>query len=359
MSADRSPIERARTPPSSWYTDPGRHGYELTRLFARSWQYCGPASALAEPGAHENVRVAGHPVIITHDAEAGVRAWFSVCQHRGGPLTMRCGEAGPFFQCRYHGWTYNLDGSLRGTPQFERGAGFDPDDHSLHPVRCEVWEGMVFVCLNGRTPPLASFVDGVGALVAPLALGGKTYHRREVWPVECNWKVYVDNYLEAYHVPTVHPEYARTLDYRNYREEVHGWWSVQRTGFAGEPGYYGALGRATELFYFMLWPNTMLNLAAGRMQVNAVRPVAHDRCEVVFDYYYEDTGSEAALAAIEEDRKVSARIQGEDAEICARVQEGLASPAYDTGCYSTKRERALHAYHDLLRDWLAGDIQTP
>ena len=347
---DSVKLHAARTPPSAWYTDPRFHEFDRDRLLARTWQYCGPASALAEPGASVTAEVAGQPVVFVHDPAAGIRAFYAVCQHRGGPVGVRCGRE-TFFQCAYHGWTYNLDGSLRGTPQFERGPGFEPAVHGLKPVRHAEWGGLLFACLDADAPPLAQFVDGIDALVAQYAPAGNSFHVREHYAVECNWKVYVDNYLEAYHLPLVHPEYARTLDYGNYREEVHGWWSVQRTGFDGERGYYGALGDGGELFYFMLWPNLMLNVAAGRLQVNFVRPLAHDRCEVAFDYCYADVDSEAARDAIAEDLRVSARIQGEDAAICARVQQGLASPAYDSGCYSSKREQALFAYHQLLRQW--------
>ena len=343
-------LHETRTPPSAWYTDPRMHAFDRDRVLAKTWQYCGPATALADPGASLRVDVAGQPVVLVNDPAAGIRAFYAVCQHRGGPVGVRCGRE-TFFQCAYHGWTYNLDGSLRGTPQFDRDASFDPARHRLHPVRYAEWSGLSFVCLDDDAPPLATFVDGVEALIAPLKLGGPGFHVRETYVVECNWKVYVDNYLEAYHVPLVHPEYSKMLDYQNYREEVHGWWSVQRTGFGGDRGYYGALGDGGELFYFMLWPNLMLNVAAGRLQVNHVRPVAYDRCEVDFDYYYADTTSDAARAAIAEDAVVSARIQAEDADICRRVQQGLASPAYDTGCYSSRREQALHAYHQLLRGW--------
>jgi choline monooxygenase len=343
-------LEAARTPPARWYTDPAAYRFDVEQLLARTWQYCGPASALDAPGAWGEYEVAGRPLIAVNDPDAGLRAFYNVCRHRGGPLTVRCGRS-HFFPCRYHGWTYDLDGALRGTPQFIRGDAFDAGLHRLRPVRHAVWNGLLFVCLDDDAPPLDEYLDGVDALVAPLAVGGKRFHLREAYPVAANWKVYVDNYLEAYHVPLVHPEYAKTLDYANYREEVHGWWSVQRSGFGGDRGYYGALGGEAELFYFMLWPNTMLNLTAGRLQVNQVVPVAHDRCRVVFDYFYEDAESDAARAAIAEDRVVSARIQAEDAEICERVQKGLASPAYDSGCYSSKREQALYHYHQLLRDW--------
>lgn len=341
-------LTSARTPPSAWYTDARMHAFDRDRVLARTWQYCGPASALAEPGASLTVEVAGQPVLFVNDPAHGVRAFFAVCQHRGGPVSLRCGREA-FLQCAYHGWTYNLDGTLRGTPQFERGLAFDPARHSLHGVRHAVWGGMLFACLDPDAPPLDVFIDGIEALIAPVVLGDVAFHSREVYPVACNWKVYVDNYLEAYHVPLVHPEYSKMLDYANYREEIHGWWSVQRSGFDGDRGYYGALGQGAELFYFMLWPNLMLNVTAGRLQVNHVRPLAHDRCEVVFDYFYGGSGDLEAVIA--EDKRVTARIQAEDADICAQVQRGLASPAYDTGCYSSKREQALFAYHQLLRGW--------
>lgn len=339
----------ARTPPSAWYTHPALHDFDLVEVLARSWQYCGPASALAEPGSSLELEIAGRPVIVFHEPGGGLRAFYAVCQHRGGPVRLQCGQ-NTFLQCRYHGWTYHCDGRLMGTPQFERGPGFDETAHSLKPVRLAVWQDLLFVCLDPEAPELAEFVAGIDDLATPLAVGGKRFHARETYLVECNWKVYVDNYLEAYHVPLVHPEYAGTLDYANYTEEVHGWWSVQRSGFADGRGYYDALGEGDQLLYFMLWPNTMLNLAAGRLQVNQVRPLAHDRCEVVFDYFYAADDA----AAIAEDRRVSARIQAEDADICARVQRGLASPAYDRGCYSSKREQALHAYHALLAQAYAG-----
>lgn len=326
------------------------HDVDRDLVFGRSWQYVGPATELAQPGSAVSTQAAGYPVLVVNDPGYGLRAFYAVCRHRGGPVTLRCG-ANTFLQCRYHGWTYRLDGHLQGTPQFERGDDFDPADHRLVPLRVVVWNDLVFVCGDDDAPAFDSFVAGIDELVAPVTIGGKRHHVRETYAVDANWKVYVDNYLEAYHVPLVHPEYAATLDYANYREEVHGWWSVQRSGFAGDRGYYADLGSGGELFYFMLWPNTMLNVASGRLQVNHVRAVAPDRCEVIFDYFYSGDPDPAVVA---EDLRVSARIQQEDADICAQVQRGLASPAYDRGRYSAAREQALYAYHALLVRAYAG-----
>lgn len=340
----------ARTPPSAWYTHPAMHEVDRVGVLGRSWQYAGPAAEVAAPGSALNTEVAGHPVLVVNDPGHGLRAFYAVCRHRGGPVTLRCGQ-NAFLQCRYHGWTYRLDGGLLGTPQFERDADFDPDAHGLVPLRVATWNDLVFVCADGDAPGLDVFVSGIDELVSPMVIGGKRHHVRETYLVEANWKVYVDNYLEAYHVPLVHPEYAATLDYSGYREEVHGWWSVQRSGFAGERGYYADLGPDGELFYFMLWPNTMLNVAPGRLQVNHVRATAPDRCQIIFDYFYAGDPDPAVVA---EDLRVSARIQEEDADICAQVQHGLSSPAYDRGRYSVAREQALYAYHALLAEAYAG-----
>ena len=245
QAAAKSKIAFARTPPSAWYTDPAFHPFDRDRVLARTWQYCGPASALAEPGASVAVEGAGQPVVFARDPDAGIRAFYAVCQHRAGPVSVRCGRE-TFFQCAYHGWTYNLDGSLRGTPQFERGAGFDPAAHGLKPVRHAVWGGLLFACLDEAASPIDAFVDGIESTIAPVVMTDSAFHSRDTFVVDANWKVFVDNYLEAYHVPHVHPEYAKLLDYHNYREEVHGWWSVQRSGFGGDKGYYGALGESGE-----------------------------------------------------------------------------------------------------------------
>ena len=200
--------------------------------------------------------------------------------------------------------------------------------------------------------PLERTLDGIAEALLPVRLHRKRFVAREVYPVECNWKAYVDNYMEAYHLPTIHPLYFKTLDFASYRYEVQERWSVQRAPLGPDSGYYAELRetgveRMTDASYVWAWPNLMLNVLPGRVQVNFVRPVAVDRCEVVFDYYYDDPASMGPL--LEEDRKVSARIQAEDADICQVVQRNLASGAYRPGRLSPEHEAALHGFHRALR----------
>ncbi|MEO6364871.1 MAG: SRPBCC family protein, partial [Luteimonas sp.] len=200
-----------------------------------------------------------------------------------------------------------------------------------------------------------ALVDGIDARLGTTQLEHYGHHQRVGYDVACNWKVYVDNYLEGYHVPHVHPSLNRMLDYRSYVTETHGWhslqWSPLRTsGDGGSNALYGE----GEALYYWLWPNTMLNILPGRMQTNRIVPKGVDRCRVEFDFYYAPMqggmdDSPEALALREADLTFSDEVQREDLGICEDVQRGLASGSYMPGRLNPLRENAVHHFHELLR----------
>jgi choline monooxygenase len=248
-------------------------------------------------------------------------------------------------QCKYHGWTYRLDGSLRGVPRFDRSELFDRRDYGLVPVRLESWEGYLFVNLSEAAPPLEETLAGIRERVAPLRPAEASFHHRDVHDVACNWKAYVDNYLEGYHIPLVHPELCKVLDYRAYVTETFGQYSLQHSPLREGAGVYGD----GEAFYYFVFPNTMLNIMPGRIQVNTVLPAGAAACRVVFDYYYDEMESEAARRRIDEDVVFSNLVQAEDADICAHVQRGLASKGYDRGLFSPECENGVYHFQCLLK----------
>src|SRR5438309_969093 len=274
-------------------------------------------------------------------------------RHRGGPLAMKDGNADMLI-CKYHGWTYRLDGMLRGVPHFNRVELFDKRDYGLTPVHLAEWEGLVFVSLAERPKPLETYLKDIRERVAPTHIGKLTFARRVDYDVRANWKVYVDNYLEGYHVPYVHPELYSLYDYEGYVTEVHDWYSVQVGPLTGDSNVYTAGGG--EALYYQVFPNLMLNFVPGRLQSNLVIPVAPDRCKVIFRYYYDDVASAAARGRIEADIAFSDKVQHEDAEICERVQQGLGSRAYDKGRFSVRFEEGVYHFQKLLkqayRTWL-------
>ena len=343
---DSVPVERSETIPSAWYTDPRFHELDRQAVFGRTWQYVADLPRLSSPGDVVVTHVAGEPIIVVRDKAGTLHAFFNVCRHRGGPLALK-DEQCDMLICKYHGWTYRLDGMLRGVPHFNQVELFDKKDYGLTPVPFTLWEGLVFVHLGERPTPIEAAFTGIRERVAPTRLGALQFVRQVDYEVRCNWKVYVDNFLEGYHVPYVHPELCTLYDYQHYVTEVHDRYSVQVGPLTGERNVYTAGGG--EALYYYVFPNLMLNVVPGRLQLNLVVPTAPDRCRVLFRYYYDAPDAPGAAARIEADVTFSDQVQQEDAEICERVQQGLGSRAYDRGRFSVRFEEGVYHFQQLLK----------
>ncbi|RMD93114.1 MAG: aromatic ring-hydroxylating dioxygenase subunit alpha [Calditrichaeota bacterium] len=341
------PVERAETIPSRWYTDPLFFEFDQKAIFQQTWQYVGHARRPQKPGEYVLATVADNPLLLVRDKEGVLRAFYNVCRHRGGPLVTEDG-CGKVLQCRYHGWTYWLNGMLRGVPEFDRVQLFDKKDYGLIPVQVVAWEGMLFVNLAEHPEPFAKQVAGIVERILPNRLSSKIFYRRVTYDIQCNWKVYVDNYLEGYHLPYVHPELSKLLDYRQYITETYETYSLQYSPFQSGDNIYRADNG--EAFYYFIFPNFMLNILPGRLQTNLVVPLSQDRTQVIFDYYYDDVESEQAQQIIREDMDYSDLIQQEDIEICEHVQVGLKSRGYDRGRFSVKREQGVYHFQKLLKE---------
>jgi choline monooxygenase len=314
-------------------------------VFARSWQLVCHQSQLAGVGDHLVTTIAGLPLVVVRSDTATIRAFHNVCRHRAGPVASCDGKGATALRCRYHGWTYGLDGVLRGAPEMGRTPDFDPSKIRLPEARVQVWQGLVFVA-TGDAPAFAEVVQGIDArLGESRALAGFEFHHRASWDVACNWKVYVDNYLEGYHVPHIHPGLNSVLDYRSYVTETAQWYSYQYSPLESADELYGS----GEALYYFLYPNTMLNILPGRLQTNRVLPLGVDRCRVEFDFYYAPDAGPQARSRRERDVAFSDEVQDEDVTICEDVQRGLASGSYEAGRLNPLRENAVHHFHELLR----------
>lgn len=344
-----TPVTRSETIPSAWYVDPAFHAVDRDAVFARSWQNVGSVDQVREPGQFLVATVADNPIIVVRGNDGALRAFFNVCRHRGGPLALCDGQA-KALRCQYHGWTYLLDGSLRGVPKMDRSELFDKKDFGLLPLRVDVWQDQLFVHLDPDAEPVANTFAGIAERIAPSRVAGLTFAKRVDYEVGCNWKVYVDNFLEGYHVPFVHPELVSLFEYSQYRTEVFERYNLQWTPLdAKTESPYGGNGGGGQAWYYWVWPNFMLNILPGRVQTNVVEPLGPDRCRVVFRYYYHDLATAAGRARLEADHAYSDKVQGEDREICERVQAGLGSRAYDRGRFSPEMEEGVWHFQSLLK----------
>jgi len=315
---------------------------ERRAVFARSWQLVAHQGQLAEAGDHVVEEVAGMPLLLLRGRDGVLRAFPNVCRHRAGPLAHCSGKGMHNLRCKYHGWLYDQQGQLIGAPEMQDATDFDPRRIRLPQLRLQEWQGLVFVALD-EAPAFEEVYGGIVERIAPIDLAAMKHTRRDVFEVACNWKVYVDNFLEGYHLPLVHPGLARLLDYRVYETELYQWYSLQHSPLRNADAVYGE----GEACYFFVYPNVMLNIVPGRLQSNRVLPLGPDRCRVEFDYYY--ALDPRAMERIDEDRAFSDAVQHEDMAICEAVQKGLASGFYDAGRLSPRRERGVWHFHECLR----------
>src|SRR5262245_52685072 len=192
---DAAPLERASTIPADWYTDPRVAALERRTVWSR-------AAQVAEPGAFVTAQIAGEPIVVVRGSDGVLRGFFNVCRHHAAAvMTAPCGKVDRL-RCPYHGWTYDLAGRLRGVPEFDGVCDFDRDATGLVPLAVATWESFVFVHLDPDPPPLERHLGALVEQVAPLGFGALTFSERREYTLACNWKVFVDNYLDGgYHVP--------------------------------------------------------------------------------------------------------------------------------------------------------------
>ena len=346
------PLERARTIPARWYWDPEVAAAERTWVFGESWQLAARADQLAAPGSFVTADIAGEPVVVVRGDDGVLRAFFNVCRHRAACVVTEAEGVATRLRCRYHGWTYDLAGRLKGTPEFDGVADFRREDHGLVPLAVDGWGPLVLVNAASAPRPLAELLAPLPEKMGPLA--ELHFVERREYQLACNWKVFVDNYLDGgYHVNSVHPGLAGVLDYAHYHTDCYELSSLQHSPLRPAEGVSGGASvsevrQGERALYGWAFPNLMVNLYAGVMDTNLVRPLAPDRCQVVIDFYFSRTEGEAARRFAEESIGVGHRIQLEDVGVCEAVQRGLASRAYDTGRFSVRREAAVYHFHRLL-----------
>jgi choline monooxygenase len=341
----------AYTIPASWYTDPRIAQLELQNVFSRTWQSVGRTAQVEKPGQYVTATVAGEPIVAVRGSDGILRAFYNVCRHHAMTVMNEpCGQA-QHMRCPYHGWTYNLEGELRGMTEFEGVSNFDRAQNGLAPVRVEIWENFIFVNLDPHAAPLRDFLAALVGFAKPLNFGGLKFVERRSYIQQCNWKVYVDNFLDGgYHVPHMHKGLNSVLDYTNYTIENVDRCCVQSSPVAvdkSSEASAAATRKGDRAYYFWQYPNFMLNWYEGYLDTNLVIPLGVDRCEVIFDFYFGDT-SEAQMPYIRESMGVSERVQQEDIVICDGVQRGLSSRAYQAGRLSVRREAGEHLFHRLL-----------
>jgi choline monooxygenase len=330
------------TLPATMYTDPSVYERERHAIFARQWQLAGFRAQLRDPGDYVRHEFAGWTVVVVVQDDGTLRAFHNVCVHRAGPLVVDDRGHCTSFVCRYHGWSYGLNGGLRSARDF----GDDAtalDGYGLVDVRVEEWRGLVFVNLDPEAPSLADDHHAFFAAAADQPVEEFTYGHRLDHDVAANWKVYSDNYGEGYHVPLVHPELNREIVAKEYRVDVGDHFCEHSA-----PTRNGAINAGRWLWRY---PNLALNVYPGGMNVERIVPIAPSATRVVYDYFFRNLDERAANTEVV---RIGCVIMDEDRAICEAVQRNLGTGVYDTGVLSPRHENGVAAF----QQWVLESLQT-
>jgi Rieske 2Fe-2S family protein len=363
------------TLPGRYYVDPAVFAREQAAIFGRMWICVGRAEAVAGAGSFRTVGLAGESVIVLRGRDGRLRGFYNVCRHRGARLCVEeHGQLKGALQCRYHAWTYGLDGGLTGAPNLADAPGFDPAAFGLLPVALTEWEGLIWLCLDDEPPPLAPELSeriverfGETETFARYRVGDLTIGNAITYDVRANWKLIVENFMECYHCAIAHPEFSRVFP--TFRagvayqadtpaEFADGIEAFTLSGRASRPPLPGLPAHDHRRYYgLVLRPNVFVNLLPDHVVVHTLLPLAVDRTRIVCDWLF--TPAEVARSGFDPLDTVEFfdLVNRQDWEICELTQHGVGSRAFRDGGVFAPPEAHIRAFNDFILARL-GDAPT-
>lgn len=357
-------IEQASTLPSGFYTDPRMFEAAKEKIFARSWQWVGDTADLRAPGSVQPYTILDgcldEPIVVTRDADDRLHVLSNVCTHRGMLVAESPGNE-RFLRCRYHGRRFGLDGKFQSMPEFEGVCGFPSDADNLPKIPHGFWGPFLFA---GVQPPcsLKEYLQPVLDRLDWLPLGEFRFapDRSRDYLVKAHWALYVDNYLEGFHIPFIHAALNQALDYENYTTETYPWGNLQLAVGKDDESCFDLppsspdFGKRISAYYYWLFPNLMLNFYPWGLSVNIIRPYGPETTKVSFRQWVWNESMLDIGAGAQLDR-----VEREDEVVVEAVQKGLKSRFYDRGRYSVAREGNVHHFHRLIAEAMEAAIGQP
>jgi choline monooxygenase len=327
------------TAPASWYREPAFWALERRQVFAKTWQFFAHESLAPEPGSWVAETIAGFPLVVIRDEGGDLKGFHNVCRHRAGPLTQgETGQCDGALVCRYHGWRYSYDGRLKLARDFGPAPDFDPRQFGLFPIRVETWRGLVFVSLEPDIAPLSQWVAPLESRLKSSDWGGLKVALKRNHPIACNWKTYVENYLEGYHVPVMHPSLDAEIDSDRYAVNMDGYVALHEAPLRRSGAVYDGL-------WAWLWPNLGVNVYGEGIMLERISPLGHAATRLDYIYLMPD-----GVEVSDETLAMSDTVTEEDVWITQQVQINLNSDVYEKGRLSTRHEGAVAAFQAFIRE---------
>ena len=388
--ATRLPVDHASTLIPDAYVSEAFHAQERERLFGRAWVPVCVADEVEDAGAFVVVEVAGRSLLVCRNRAGELRGHHNVCRHRGAQLVVEPrGRVERFFQCPYHAWAYDLDGTCLGTPLFTVDAGipddrrdlfdmsdvkeFDRADHGLYPVRVGEWGSLVFVCLDPAAPELGEELGDLPARLEGYRLGEQRLVRRIEYTIEANWKLVAENFMEYYHLPWVHPGLVKVSPMSaHHRWQGSGMYmgfctspiaaNTDDGGWQGLPPQAGlSADDAVSARFAWVFPSVAINALPNHSFFLLVHPLSAGRtAEVAYLLAPpESLDGSGVDESVEELVAFWDTVNREDIEIVERVQRGLTDPTYTGGRMCYRFEESVHRFQNMVIDRMLGVRRIP
>jgi choline monooxygenase len=355
-------LDHGESLPAHWYTDLWIAERESAQVFRKSWNYIGPLAELRNLGDYVTGYAGGVPVVVIRN-DSGLAGFINVCRHRRHEVMKGRGNA-KLMQCGYHAWTYDLAGALKSAPRSAGEPNFRRENFPLLPIRAEDLGPFVFVNLDRDAPPVQDYFGPVLEVIASsgIDLDHLELYERENWQSPSNWKTMLENYLECYHCPIVHPSFSAAIDVRqeNYRLIAHRWClsqvgQVRPSALEGRSRVkiYDVAGELKEAQYHLLWPNVTININPGfpNLSVDVWIPNGANATKGISEQYFgPGVSQEFARELIAFNNEVGA----EDDVLTESVQRGLLGGLPEHGRLLVGSEKLVIHFQKLVAAALAG-----
>ena len=369
IAAVRRPFRAASLLPARAYHDQAIWDFEREQWFFTDWVCVGREEDVAAPGTYQRMDVQGEDVVLVRARDGVLRAFYNVCRHRGTCIVEPASGSAPRFQCPYHAWIYDLDGTLVRARHTDDLADFRLEDFGLTPIRLATWQGFIFLCFSEQTPPLEAYMGDWFEHHAGFERDYASLRRaaRLEYDVAANWKIVAENYSECYHCPGVHPLLNQLTPYDQGedffpRGPWKGGWMRFADGFQtmsmdGDRHGRPLLPRTTavdarRIYYYILWPNLIVSVHPDYVLTHQAWPDGPERTRVVCDLYVHanDVGAVSVSDAVE----FWDLTNRQDYHVVELQQRGTRSRSWVAGRFSNQ-EAAVHAFDLMVMDRYAQD----
>lgn len=355
-----TPIDQARVMPAGYYTSGDFMALEVEHIFRKDWVCLGRADEVTEPGDYYTTELVGEQLLVIRDKDSSLRVLSNVCRHRGNMVATGNGKRSKF-TCGYHGWTYDMCGRLLAAPHMSEVDGFDTASFRLPSFNTEIWEGFLFVNLDGNAEPLAPRVENLLPYLKNYDIPDRVHGFTEQATWQTNWKCLAENFMEGYHLDVIHPKTLRPLtptglcEYVPSDGQYNAYYSYYDPKYPERGPFPPNLTDREKRCSFMygIFPNLVVAAAPGILIYLCLSPNTSNSVNVRWGMSHLPSSE----GITDEQRDFMNQVNAEDKSRLETLQKGLQTRYLDAGPLAKPDlEGTIYDMYRYMAERLGSDI---